>query len=193
MVLEPLVEPRDLGARLNAQLGVEVGQRLVHQEHRGLADDRAAERDALALAAGKLLGLAVEQVRQLDRRRRLADALVDLSLGDLAQLQAEREVVEDAHVRVERVALEDHRDVAVLGREVVDHAVADLELALGDVLEAGDHAQRGRLAAARRADEDQELLVLDLEVEIVDGDHIAVPFPDVVERNRGHANLPRTS
>ena len=78
---EALVEARDLGARLHAQLGVEVGQRLVHQEHRGLADDRPAERDALPLAAGELLGLAVEQVLELEDPGRLADALLDLGLG----------------------------------------------------------------------------------------------------------------
>ena len=44
----------DLRARRNAQLGVEVRQRLVHQEDRGLAHDRARQRDALALAARQL-------------------------------------------------------------------------------------------------------------------------------------------
>jgi hypothetical protein len=41
----------DVRAHLDAQLGVEVGERLVHQEHARLADDRPAHRDALALAA----------------------------------------------------------------------------------------------------------------------------------------------
>ena len=48
---ELLVQPRDVGAHLHAQLGVEVRQRLVHQERGGLAHDRAAQRDPLALAA----------------------------------------------------------------------------------------------------------------------------------------------
>ena len=125
--LEPLVESRDLGARLDAQLGVEVGERLVHQEHRGLAHDGATERDALALAAGELLRLAIEELVELDGLGGLLDPALDLGLGDLAQLQPEREVLADRHVRVERVALEDHRDVAVLGRDVVDDAVADAE------------------------------------------------------------------
>ena len=64
------MEARDLGAGLDAQLGVEVGQRLVHEEHGGLADDGPAEGDALALAAGELLGLAVEQLLELEDRRR---------------------------------------------------------------------------------------------------------------------------
>ena len=58
---------------------------------------------------------------------RLLDPLLDVGLGDLAQLQPERDVVADRHVRIERVALEDHRDVAILRRDVVDDAVADPE------------------------------------------------------------------
>ena len=42
-------------------------------------------------------------------------------------------------------------------------------VAVGDLLEPGDHAQAGRLAAAGRPDQDQELAVLDLEVQVVDG------------------------
>ena len=119
------MEAGDLGARLDAQLGVEVGQRLVHQEDRRLADDRPAERDALALPAGQLLRLAVEQLLELDGLGGLVDPALDLRLGDLAQLEPEGEVLADRHVRVERVALEDHRDVAILGRNVVDDAIAD--------------------------------------------------------------------
>ena len=71
-------------------------------------------------------------------------------------------------MRVERVVLEDHRDVALLRREVVDDAVADPELALGDLLEPRDHPQCRRLPAPGGPDEDDELAVADLEVELGD-------------------------
>jgi hypothetical protein len=45
---------------LELQLGVQVRQRLVQQEHVGLAHHRPRERDALALAAGELAGQAVQ-------------------------------------------------------------------------------------------------------------------------------------
>ena len=54
------------------------------------------------------------------------------------------------------------------GSSVVDHAVADDDLAAGDRLEARDHAQQRRLAAARRPDDDDELAVGDLGVDAVD-------------------------
>jgi hypothetical protein len=68
-------------------------------------------------------------------------------------------------VRVERIVLEHHRHVAVLGRDVVDDLAVDRDLAVGDLLQAGDHPQRGRLAAARGADQHHELLVGDVEVD----------------------------
>ena len=59
--IELLLQPRDLGARLHAQLRVEVRQRLVHQEGLRMADDRATHGDALALAARERPRLAVEE------------------------------------------------------------------------------------------------------------------------------------
>jgi hypothetical protein len=52
------------------------------------------------------------------------DALMDLLLGHLPQLQPERHVLVHRHVRVQGVVLKHHRDVAVLRRDVVDDALA---------------------------------------------------------------------
>ena len=95
----------------------------------------------------------------------------DLLPGHLAQLQAEGHVLIHAHVRVESVVLEDHRDVAVLGRDIVDLSVTDPDLTVRGLFEPGDHAQASGLTAARRANENEEFLVLDLEVHIVYGNH----------------------
>jgi hypothetical protein len=46
-----LCSSRDLDPHLDAQLGVEVRERLVEQEHLRLAHDGAPDGDALALAA----------------------------------------------------------------------------------------------------------------------------------------------
>ena len=89
-------------------------------------------------------------------------------------------------MRVERIALEDHRDVAILGWNVVHDAIADPQRAGADLLEAGDHPQARRLPAAGRADQDHELAVADLEIEIVDGDHISIALGDMIERDCRH-------
>ena len=57
---EAVLEPRDLDAHLHAQLRIEVGERLIHQERLRVTNDRATHRDALPLASGEVGGLAVE-------------------------------------------------------------------------------------------------------------------------------------
>ena len=110
----------------DAERGVEVRQRLVEEEDLGVADDGAADGDALALAAGELLRQAVEKRRDLQHLGRLAHALVDLLLAAAAEPHAEGHVVVDLHVRIERVGLEDHGDAALRRRQVVDHLAVDL-------------------------------------------------------------------
>jgi hypothetical protein len=99
----------------------------------------------------------------------------------------EGDVLADAEVGVERVVLEDHRDVALLRRQVVDDAAADRHRAVGDVLEPRDHAERRRLPAAGGADEHEELAVVDVEREAEDGLHaVVVDLVDLVEGDVGH-------
>ncbi|OPZ51435.1 MAG: hypothetical protein BWY91_02682 [bacterium ADurb.BinA028] len=165
---EAALQRRDLGAGLHAQLGVEVGQRLVHEEDLGGADDGAAHGNTLTLTTGEGLRLALEVGLQVEDLGGLEDALGDLVLGDAGDLQGEAHVVGDRHVRVERVVLEDHGDVAVLGGQVGDVAVTDEDLAAVDLFEAGEHAQGGGLATSGGADEDEELPVCDVDVQLVD-------------------------
>jgi hypothetical protein len=66
---ESALQGGDLGAGLHPQLGVEVGQRFVHQEHLGLPDDRSAHCHALALASGEGLGSAVEVLLEAEDLR----------------------------------------------------------------------------------------------------------------------------
>ena len=171
--VELLLQLEDLRTGLDPQLCVEIRQRLVHQKRLGLANDRTTQRDALALASGELLRLALDQRVEIENVRRPAHAPVDVLLGHLLIAQAEREVVVHGHVRIERVGLEHHRDVPVLRCDVVDDAVADQDPPVRHSLETGEHAQCSALAAAGRTDEDHELAVTDLEHEVVDGRGVA--------------------
>jgi hypothetical protein len=57
---------------------------------------------------------------------------------------------------------------ASVWRHAVDDGAADRNLALGDLLEPGDHPQQRRLAAARGPDEHAELTVGDRDVDTAD-------------------------
>jgi hypothetical protein len=78
------VQLADLHAHIHAQRRVEVRERLVEQEHLGVAHDGAADGDALALAARELARAAVEQVFHLQDARGFGD--LGLLLGLVALL-----------------------------------------------------------------------------------------------------------
>jgi hypothetical protein len=95
----------------------------------GMAHDRPAHGDALALAAGQRARPPLEQRVERERSRRLADLAVDLVARPLAQAQREAHVLAHVEMRIERVALEHHRDVALARLELVDAPPADGDLA----------------------------------------------------------------
>ena len=184
---ELVLQARDLGAHVHAELRVEIREGLVHQVGLGLAHDRAAHGDALALAARERPWFAFEKLRETEDVGSLAHTPVDLGLRRLPQTQPERDVVVDREVRVERIALEDHRDVAIPGGHVIDNPIADADDALTDALEAGHHPQSRRLAAARGADEHHEFSVADLEIHPRDGARpVGVDLADSLEGHGCH-------
>ena len=186
---ETLVEACQLGAHVDAQLRVEVRERLVHQERSRFAHDRAAHRDALPLAAGERAGAAMEELLEPEHPRDVSDAALDLLLRGLPHLEPVGEVLGHGEVGVQSVVLEHHRDVTVTGSEPGDLAVADPDLAVADLLESGEHAKQRRLAAAGRADEHHELTARDREADLVDSHH--VPREDLrhpLELDLGHAS-----
>ena len=90
---------------------------------------------------------------------------------DAGQLQRVGDVVEDAHVRPDRVVLEHDAEprsfggTTLPGRGVGDALVADANRAGIGRLEAGDQPQQHGLAAAGRAEQREALAVDQLEVE----------------------------
>ena len=180
---ELLLQPRHLQPHLHAERRVEVGQRLVEQKRLRLAHDGAADRDALALAAGEVARLAVQIGREIQRRGRGLDLAVDLRPRQARHLQAEADIAAHAHMRIERIGLEHHREPA-LGRRRVDHVLAvDQDLPAGHVLEPGDQAQQRGLAAAGGPDEHHEGAVLDLQVGALDDVDRSERFPDALQRD----------
>ena len=152
-----------------------------------LAHHRPPHRHALPLAARQLRRLAVQQRLEAQDLRDVVDPALVLVLRRLPQAQPEPEVLVDGHVRVEGVVLEDHRDVSILRRQIGDLLAVDEELAGGDLLQARQDPEDRGLAAPGRADEDHELAVLDLQRDVVHGDHVvAEDLRDAVEDDLRH-------
>ena len=75
------LDPLELELHLLAQLEVERAERLVEQQHLRLVDDRARQRDPLALAAGELERLAVAEAGEADHLERRLGAAPPLGRG----------------------------------------------------------------------------------------------------------------
>ena len=83
----------ELGAHLDAELEVEVGQRLVHEERPRAPDQRAGQRDALLLAARHLRGPALQQALDVQQVRHLLDRGGDLPGGRATRAQRRGDVL----------------------------------------------------------------------------------------------------
>src|SRR6266566_9167176 len=175
------LDPFQLDLHLLAELEVEGPERFVEQQHFRAVHERPRERDALSLAAGELDRLAVGESGELDHLEDLFDAQPSLAARDTSHTQAVLDVLANCHVRKQRVVLEHRVDVSGVRRLGGDVAPRELDSALGGPLEAGDQAQRSRLARARGPEQGEELPGPDFEVDAIDGDYVAVGLTDADE------------
>ena len=182
--VQALLQLADLLAHLPAQARVEVRQRLVEQQHRGLQHQRPRDGDALLLAAGELGGEPGVEAGQADRRQRGARLVVGLRLALPRDDEAVAHVFQHAHVRKQRIALEHHRHVAPGGGARGHVLVADQDGAGGGQLEPGQHPQDRRLAAAGGAEQRHQGSRADGERDVVDGDDVAVALGHLPEFDR---------
>ena len=140
--LQALMQAADLDPHLHAQLGIEIGERLVEEKNARLADHRAAHGDALALAARERSRLAIEKLVEPQRLGDLAMRSVRSRLLHPCHLQRIADIFGHRHMRIERVVLEDHGAAALARLQLVDDPPANGDLAGGDLLEAGDEPQK---------------------------------------------------
>src|SRR5207342_521620 len=194
--LEAFVQLRELSPHLDPELGVEVRQRLVHQERHRLPNHRAAHRDALPLTPGEFGRFALQQAVETEDPGDVLHATLAFVRRRLPELETEPDVLLDGHVRIERVVLEHHRDVAGLGGKVRDLPIVDEHLAGRHLLETGEDPQDRGLAAPRRTDEDHEYAIPDLERHVVDGHDVGAEHlrhPVEHDPRHGYPRSPRSS
>ena len=111
--LEP--EALELGVELLAGEGVERAERLVEQQHRGIADQRPSERGALRHAPRELAWAQAPGVGQADPRERGFGAVAAHVRRDAGKLHRQRHVVDDRAPRHEPRLLEVEADAPVAG------------------------------------------------------------------------------
>src|SRR3546814_2721794 len=114
---------------------MEGGERLVEQKDLGVTDDSASHGDTLPVVARKLTWIALQIGDEAEDLGGPAHTLGDGRFVGASELQREAHVVGDRHMRIERVVLEHHGNVALLWRNAVHHQVTDADLACRDALE----------------------------------------------------------
>ena len=168
-----------------AQLLVERAERLVQQQQARPLDQGARQRHALLLAARELLRLAVGEGHELRRRKDGIDAVADFPCRQPFHLQPVGDISPDAHVREQRVGLEHQDDGPLVGRRAGNVAPVEHDAAFAGRLETGQHAQQRGLAASRRTEQGEELVLADVEADAVDRRHPAEILRNAVDGKQG--------
>ncbi len=137
-------------------------------------------RTSTAERLGRAFGRGWRAYARCERR---AGAFVG---GHLAHLQPEADVVGHREVREQRVVLEHHCDLALRRWQPRDIAPADGDAAAGGLLQPRDDAQRGRFAAARRAEEHAEAALVHLKVDALQRMRGTPLLANVLELDRCH-------
>ncbi len=174
-----------------AQAPVEVGERLVHEEHARTRRDRARQRHPLLLAAGEDMRVIGGVALEPDPGERALRG--DLGVARREPAQAEGDVLDDAEMREKRVILEHQADAAGLRRQeqlrAGDLAPVEEDAPLRRALDAGRDPEQRRLAAAGMAEQADELARRDRQRDVVERAQRAVDLAHALEsklrRDRG--------
>ncbi len=150
-----LLESEELVLQTLPRDRVDSAERLVHQHDLGVGPQRPGDADALRLASGKLLGIAVAELLGLhaDHVEQLVDPCGDALLVPLEHLRHGRDVLRDRLVREESDLLDDVADPAaqLIGVDVGDVLPVEQDATAGRLDHPVDQAQRRALAAPGRA------------------------------------------
>ena len=152
---------------------VQVAGWLVREKDARPVGEGARERDPLLLAARELGGVVVEPTGQPDPVQQPGRALAQLARGAVAEeLERHEHVLERGERGQQMKGLEDEADVLrtklgalVLGKNGEVHSV-EPHVPRGGLVEAGQQPEQRRLAAARRAQDRDEGLRGNAEIDV---------------------------
>ena len=171
------LDAADLLPGLQAQPGIQVGERLVQKQDPGHLHQRPGNCHALLLAAGELRGLSIHQAVDLHQTSGLLGPLLHLLLAWAIRapqiLQGEEDILPHGQMGIQGIVLEHQANAAILRRQAGHIIIPKEDLSGGGCLQTADQIQGGGFAAARGAQQANELPIRDLKAEVVDGDHVA--------------------
>ena len=135
----------------------------------------------MARAAGKAFRQPALIFGDLDDIENTVGFFLHLIARDLAQFQAVFDVFAYGEMREDGIALKDHADITPMRRQIVDALVIKSDLAAFYAVEAGDHAQQRRLAAAGWPEQGEKFSIVYFFRQTGDDGQIAVALDYVVD------------
>ena len=150
----------ELALHLQAQIGVERGERFIEQQQTGPVDQRPGQRHALLLPSADLPGKVPGEAFHADFFQGLVDPRSHLSAGTAAHSQAIGHVVKDAHVGKKRVALEDGMDGTAMGRHGIEALAVEQNVSRGRLFKTRQNTQQCGFAGAALAQQSKKLALL---------------------------------
>jgi len=178
----------DFAAHFQSQFCVEVTEGFVEQKAGGMNGEGAGEGNALLLAAGELGRAAVGIGFHADHGEGFGGAFFLIGFTEIANGEAEANVLHDGHVGPEGVTLKAHHGVAMLGADAGDIEAVEGDLAGGGFEQTGDETQKSAFAAAAGAEEEEKFAGFYFEGDIAQGGRGGgiEAFGEVGELDAGH-------
>ena len=137
---------------------IEADHRLVDDDHLGAMHERARDDQLLAHAVAVALDQLVAPLLEIEQREQLARAVLDLRPVLVVQPGDEAQELGARQLLVDERAVGNEAELALRGDRIGDDIdAADVHGAARRPQDAGDHAQRRRLAGAVGPEEAEQL------------------------------------
>ena len=150
-------------------------ERFVHQQHRGIEQQGAAQRHPLPHAARQLEGAAVLEALQPDRSDQLARPRGVPSPVEAAHVALQEHVPHHRPPIDQQVVLEHETEIGV---GPAHRRAVDPDGSAGGLQKASDQGQQGALAATARSDDGNELAASDFEIGLLQRHHFRSVLSD---------------
>ncbi len=173
----------EFDAHLSSQFGIEGAEGLVEEQNLGFADDRPGQGDTLALTAGHLGGLPIDEGFQGCHLDHAFDPFLDFRSRHPLHAKTKGDILVDRQVGKEGVVLKDLIHIPAVGGIDSHIASIDEDPAGRGGVKSTDESKAGRLAATRRAKKGHKLAGLDLKAGALEGLKGAEAFGDIAELN----------
>ncbi len=158
-------DTQQLAAHRRLGLKIERAERLVHQHHRGLVGEHAAQRNTMPHAAGELRRIGVVKLGKPQHGQQLGDARWPLCGRDARELKTDLDILAYIEPWQQRVPLEHEADMF---GSAVDASAIDRNDPAFDRVETGNGAQDRGLAGTARSHQSDELGLVHRETDTVD-------------------------